>query len=348
METSDNATRSAATPLVSVVIPTHNRPKLLAEAISSVLANGYDNIEVVISDNSADAVARSVVEGFKDNRLCYVRGPVGASPFANWQTASVHATGDYIFKLDDDDRIMPGFLAAGSSFLNEHPEVASVYPAFAIVDDRTGSVDEVIDTEFFRDRCMVSGADYALGVLINEGGYPRNHKNTPFYRRCVGEAIGFYEEVPEDFAFSVALATRGAVGYLPTVFYHWRIHGQPSTYDLLPIWRGSCEALETLANSSRIRPPPSLEGRWLQVLKQCKKALHLFYLNTALRDHGRIAAWRLWWQMRKEPGDAIPGIRSAILLSLAALLPSQLNRSILALYMRNRRVQAMIKALAVS
>jgi hypothetical protein len=50
--------------------------------------------------------------------------------------------------------------------------------------------------------------------------------------------------------------------------------------------------------------------------------------------------------MRKEPGDAIPGIRSTILLSLAALLPLRLNRSILSLYMRNRRVQAIIKALA--
>lgn len=333
-------------PLVSVVIPTHNRPALLAEAISSVLTNGYDPIEVVVSDNSADAVARSVVQGFKDNRLRYVSGPVGASPFANWQSASVHATGDYIFKLDDDDRIMPGFLAAASSFLNEHPEVASVYPAFAIVDDRSGSIEEVIDTDFFGDRCIVSGADYALGVLVNEGGYPRNHKNTPFYHRSAGEAIGFYEEVPEDFAFSVALATRGAVGYLPTVFYHWRIHGQPSTYDLLPIWRGSCQVLDRMATSSRIVPPPSLEARWFQVLQQCKRALSLFYLNAALRGRGRIAAWRLWRQMRKEPGDAIPGIRSTILLSLAALLPLRLNRSILSLYMRNRRVRAMIKALA--
>lgn len=345
MGTSSNGS-DRGEPKISVVIPTHNRPTLLTEAIASVLTNGFESIEVVVSDNSGEGTARKVVESFQDARLRYVRGPVGATPFANWQNASIHAAGQYCFKLDDDDRILPGFLSTAAGFLDEHPEVVSVYPAFAIVDERTCAVTEVIDTDFFRDRGSASGAEYALGVLINEGGYPRNHKNTPFYRRSAGEAIGFYEDAPEDFAFSVALATQGGVGYIPTVFYHWRIHGQPSTRDLFPIWRGSCQTLERLAASRRIAPPPGLESRWQDVLERSKRSINLFYLHTTLREQGRLAAWKMWHRMRKEPTDAIPGVRSTLLLLVGSLMPARLNRAILSLYQRNRRMQSVIKAFA--
>lgn len=335
-------------PIVSVLIPTHNRPRLLAEAVSSVLSNGYENLEVIVSDNSEHSTAREVVDRLKDSRLRYIRGPVGRAPIENWHNASIHAIGTYCFKLDDDDRILPGFLSQAVAFLDEHPEAASVYPGFAIVDERTGAVNEVIDTDFFGEKPIVSGAEYALGVLINEGGYPRNHKNTPFYRRSAGEAIGFYQDAPEDFAFSVALATQGSVGYLPTAFYHWRIHGQPSTHDFLPIWRRSIHALEKLATSNRISPPSSLESRWLDVLHRSRHSIHLFYLHAALRERGRLAAWRLWTQMRQEPTDAIPGIRSAILLAPGFLLPARLNRLVISLYQRNRLVQSVIKSLVQS
>jgi glycosyltransferase involved in cell wall biosynthesis len=340
-----NASSDMDVPVVSVLIPTHDRPALLREAISSVLANGYERFEVVVSDNSQDGTARDVVAGFADSRLRYLRGPVGQGPFANWQNASTRASGTYCFKLDDDDRILPGFLSSAVGFLNEHPEVASVYPGFAIADERFGTITEVIDTDFFRDRPIVSGAEYVLGVLLNEGGYPRNHKNTPFYRRSAGEAIGFYQDAPEDFAFSVALATRGSVGYLPAVFYHWRIHGQPSTYDFLKIWRGSVLALEKVAASRTIGPPPSLESRWADVLRRSRCSLHLFYLHAALREQGRLAAWRLWRQMRQEPTDAIPGIRCVILLAPGFVLSSGLNRLLISLYQRNRVVQSLVRSL---
>ena len=57
-------------PLVSVVIPTHNRQELLLEAVDSVLAQTWDELElIVVDDGSNDDSARILRERIRDPRL---------------------------------------------------------------------------------------------------------------------------------------------------------------------------------------------------------------------------------------------------------------------------------------
>lgn len=93
-------------PLVSVVIPTLDRPHLLGRAIRSVLAQSYPSFEVWVIDDSAAESARQVAEGFGDQRIKYVRNTrKGANPARNLGIRL--SRGRYVAFLDDDDEWLP-------------------------------------------------------------------------------------------------------------------------------------------------------------------------------------------------------------------------------------------------
>jgi len=104
------------TPLISVQIPTYNRPRLLIErAIASVLRQTYQNFEVIIvgdccTDNTAEMIAK-----LKDPRVRFYnlpkRGEYPTNPMDRWRVAGVVPAnkamdlckGSWTAPLDDDD-----------------------------------------------------------------------------------------------------------------------------------------------------------------------------------------------------------------------------------------------------
>lgn len=103
-------------PLVSVVIPTYDNHVLLRErSIPSVLAQTYQNFEVIVVGDAAPDEARVAVEGFNDSRITFFnrpyRGPYPAEPESAWMVSGVppcnegvgRARGLWIAPLADDD-----------------------------------------------------------------------------------------------------------------------------------------------------------------------------------------------------------------------------------------------------
>lgn len=108
-------------PLVSVVIPTYDNHELLGDrALPSVLAQTYENLEVIVVGDGAPAQAREAVEAIGDERLRFhnlaPRGPYPDDPETRWLVAGVPpfneavrlARGRWIAPLDDDDAFRPG------------------------------------------------------------------------------------------------------------------------------------------------------------------------------------------------------------------------------------------------
>ncbi|EMA70388.1 glycosyltransferase family 2 protein [Halorubrum kocurii] len=89
-------------PLVSVVIPTHNRKDLLADAIDSVVNQTYDNIEIIIIDDDSDYNIENCLREHPQNiKLISNNSNQGA----NWSRIRgiLSSEGDYLAFLDDDD-----------------------------------------------------------------------------------------------------------------------------------------------------------------------------------------------------------------------------------------------------
>ncbi|MFN6033110.1 MAG: glycosyltransferase family 2 protein, partial [Dolichospermum sp.] len=97
-------------PLVSVIIPTYNRPEYLKQAISSAVTQTYQNIEIIVCDNCSSENPESLIESFHDSRIKFHRHPENIGMLANQLHAFKMAQGKYIASLHDDDMWNEDFL----------------------------------------------------------------------------------------------------------------------------------------------------------------------------------------------------------------------------------------------
>ncbi len=329
-------------PVVSVCIPTHDRPQLLREAIGSVLDNGFPNLEIIVSDDAPNGSGRAVVEALADPRVRYLRNPNPGTKASNWDCALRAATGRYAFKLDDDDRILPGFLSQCITILEQEPDVASVYTGHRILREGQDGAETVIDTTFFGATFRVDGEAYWRGVLANEDGYPRNQKTAGVFRREAAERLDFYRHASEDFAFSAALGFFGRVAYLPEVLYEWRVHRGSGVRNLLRTWRLSDEACEGLLHLPAGIVPSAVQNHWRRCVAVTRRALPLFYLRAAFMEGGVREGWSFWNTLRRYGAAWSPMM--ILGLVAATVTPLWLRRFFFDWYQRSPALQRIILA----
>jgi glycosyltransferase involved in cell wall biosynthesis len=94
-------------PLISVLIPTHNRPQMLAEALASVRSQTYSDFEIIVVSNGENAETRSLTRSFaRAHEARYFELDKGNVSIArNFGIEQAH--GDWIAFLDDDDLWLP-------------------------------------------------------------------------------------------------------------------------------------------------------------------------------------------------------------------------------------------------
>lgn len=89
--------------LVSVIIPTFNRPSLLDRAIKSAINQTYKNLEIIIIDDGSTEDIKKVVDSFHDNRITFLRHDTNKGVAAARNTGIKHSKGEYVAFLDSDD-----------------------------------------------------------------------------------------------------------------------------------------------------------------------------------------------------------------------------------------------------
>ena len=95
-------------PKVTVVITTYNRPKMLSKAISSVLNQTLQDIEIIVVDDVSTEDNAAVIDSFGDKRITLIRnethlgGAIGRNV-----GAAAGQSGEWIAFLDDDDLFLP-------------------------------------------------------------------------------------------------------------------------------------------------------------------------------------------------------------------------------------------------
>lgn len=124
----DKSQVNVTSPIVSVVIPTHNRSALVKRAVESVLAQTYESYEVIVVDDASTDNTAEVVKSFDDSRIWYLRHDTNRHASASRNTGSQAATGRYIAYLDDDDEWLPDKLAKQIELIeNASGEIGMVY-----------------------------------------------------------------------------------------------------------------------------------------------------------------------------------------------------------------------------
>jgi teichuronic acid biosynthesis glycosyltransferase TuaG len=93
---------SASQPLVSVIVPTHERLPYLMEAVQAILAQSYPALELLIVADGHDQDVADFVSGLQDLRAKYLACPPGGRPAIPRNFGIRHAQGEYIAFCDDD------------------------------------------------------------------------------------------------------------------------------------------------------------------------------------------------------------------------------------------------------
>lgn len=121
--------------LVSIITPCYNGAKHVAETIKSVLAQTYQNWEMIIVDDGSKDNSAEIVNSFvtRDNRIKLFQQPNGGSAAAR-NNGIRRAEGQYIALLDADDLWMPEFLEEQIRFMKEKNAIC-VYSTRIFIDE---------------------------------------------------------------------------------------------------------------------------------------------------------------------------------------------------------------------
>ena len=125
--------------LLSVVMPTHNRPEQLERAVASVLSQQIPEIELVIVDDASSDQTPEITDRLAtDHRVRVVRNAEPLGPSGARNAGIAVARGDLLGFCDDDDEWLPGAANILMGALEDNGELGVVTSWHRVVHDLTG------------------------------------------------------------------------------------------------------------------------------------------------------------------------------------------------------------------
>lgn len=211
---------------VSVIVPTHNRPHFLGRTISSLLAQTYPNVEiVVVDDNSPGSPARGDTQALMEKyashtNIIYIQNekPMGGGPSRN---AGIEAaSGEYVTFLDDDDVYLPEKIDTQLSFMLKNNLDLSFTDVF--IHGIDGKLIEYRRHSYVEDcSCDALFRQHIIHSLCPTSTY--------MVKRNFILSMGGFRAVPmgQDFMLMWDLLEHGAkTGYLPVSYIIQYIHNE--------------------------------------------------------------------------------------------------------------------------
>jgi glycosyltransferase involved in cell wall biosynthesis len=188
--------------LVSTIIPVHNRPLLLREAVASVLAQTYRPVEIIIvDDGSTDETGREAEAVAEAHPEVHVFHRENGGPGAARETGRLAAQGEFIQYLDSDDLLLPTKFELQVAGLRRYGDCAVSYGKtrfYALRDaptdvgwKRTGERISTMFPSFLKSRWWDT--------------------STPLYRRAVTDLAGPWTLLrnEEDWEYDCRIASKG-------------------------------------------------------------------------------------------------------------------------------------------
>lgn len=126
-------------PLVSVVIPTYQRPKFFQEALESAQKQTYRNLDIFITDNSHNEETKDVYEKhFSDDPRIYYEFHPNFDAAGNWNRATEYDNpqAEYVNWLMDDDLFAPEKIARMMDYYFTYPDVTLVTSYRTMIDEK--------------------------------------------------------------------------------------------------------------------------------------------------------------------------------------------------------------------
>ena len=203
-------------PLISVIVPCYNQGQYLDEAVESVLAQTYQNFEIIIiNDGSTEPESIEILKNYhKPKSKVLHTSNQGVCRARN--TAIESAQGKYILPLDADDKIAPTYLEKALKIIENNLDVGIVYCETILFGAQEGTSTSSPLPKLFL------GKDSLPEILLHN----RIH-NSALYRKSDWQLVNGYNPNMvyglEDYDFWLSILATGKKAYLIEEYlYFWR------------------------------------------------------------------------------------------------------------------------------
>jgi glycosyltransferase involved in cell wall biosynthesis len=209
-------------PAVTIGLPVYNGERYLEEAIRSALAQTYDDLELVISDNASTDRSAEICRDYalRDARVRYFRNAsnLGAAP--NYNIVFNHARGRFFKWLAHDDLIAASYVAKTVRVLEARPDTVLCNSVIAYIDSKGASLG-LYDTQLGRADVPCASRRLAFMTL-------RSHSCVDFFgmfRRSALEGSLLHGSFHgADRALLAQMALRGRMIQIPAPLVQMREH----------------------------------------------------------------------------------------------------------------------------
>ncbi|MBS1811265.1 MAG: glycosyltransferase [Acidobacteria bacterium] len=201
-------------PEVSVVIPTYNSASYLIEAVESVLAQTYQDFEVLVIDDGSTDETEQIMRRYQAP-VRYIRQQNGGVSVAR-NRGIAESRGRYVAFLDADDIWLPHKLARQIAALRQQPHDQVCYSAFTVVDFALNPIEV--------RRSQRQGS--ALEDLLTRGNVVAT-PSTVLCERTLFDSVGSFDPALSqcaDWDMWVRLAARTEFLYLDEPLVTYRQH----------------------------------------------------------------------------------------------------------------------------
>jgi glycosyltransferase involved in cell wall biosynthesis len=212
--------------LVSVCIPCYNQPQFIKQAVESVLMQSYENIEIIISDDSENDDTKKVIESCSFPKIVkYYKNSFNIGRVKNYRKLLYElSNGKYVLMLDGDDFLLDfNFISIAVNRFISNPDIILVAGGISKFDtiENKNEIYKISDNENIFD-----------GKLVFEEPQFLACHQASIYIRDLAIALNFYnyESMGSDSESLFRYYLFGKVLYLNNIVSCWRIHKENTTY----------------------------------------------------------------------------------------------------------------------
>lgn len=184
--------------VVSILIPTYNRPEMLKRAVDSVLNQSFKDFIIKISDNGANIETIEYCEQLasSSSKVFYSRNEENIGASGNISKLVSEVDTDFYCILSDDDFIFPDFIATCMSAFLSYPDIAFSCARTVLIDKRSGTL-------HFRNKDWTKGYYDPSREIVHK--MQKSHFTSTgvvFHRRVI-DTLGGFHDLGDDRLFLV-------------------------------------------------------------------------------------------------------------------------------------------------
>jgi glycosyltransferase involved in cell wall biosynthesis len=215
-------------PLVTLAVPTLDRADYLRETLSSVLAQNYPNLDILVSDNGSRDETSALVQTLikNDCRARFRRNETTVPQHEHFTQCVQAARGEFFILLCDDDLINPSFVSELVGVATRHTDINVVVPATVTIDEQGKVIKEFAKPQGE----VVDGTEFVLRWLRGPGPKLFANVATILGRteiiRHFGSYQGFARGQNMDNLLFLQCAMNGSVGFAHNAVFSWRVYSR--------------------------------------------------------------------------------------------------------------------------